>query len=113
MLINIKELISKNSAKKSIGDTLLQVERDQLQYLQNKRHKSDEDDVRKLSTYNKMEYRIRVLQITQTFLYPDRRISLATRNISSRTRRPVLDLVLILQQNRCLQDIIMIPLRNF
>lgn len=86
---------TKQSSKENLGDALLQVEKEKLQYLQNKKIRNDEYDedlnffrsllphVRTLSAYDKMEYRMRVIKITQEFLRPTQSIIPATRNIDS------------------------------
>lgn len=79
-----KKSQKKRSNQHSLGDALLQVEKDKLQYLKEKRAKREEDDedlnffksllphVTKFSAYDKMEYRIRVMKITQELLNPTR-----------------------------------------
>lgn len=70
----------KNISKQGVGEALLKVEQRKLEYLEQKRNKKEEDDedmnffksllphVKTLSAYDKLEYRMRIMKLTQDFL---------------------------------------------
>ncbi|XP_017467135.1 PREDICTED: uncharacterized protein LOC108359684 [Rhagoletis zephyria] len=70
---------AKRSKQDSLGDALLQIEMEKLNYLKEQElHKQDDEDlsffnsllpaVRKFSTVDKLDYRMMILQVTRNFL---------------------------------------------
>lgn len=73
----------KRTSADEVGQALLQVERQKLEYLEQKRSRKEEDDedlnffksllphVKTFSAFDKLEYRMRVMKITKDFLQKD------------------------------------------
>uniref|UniRef100_A0A0K8V1Z9 BESS domain-containing protein n=1 Tax=Bactrocera latifrons TaxID=174628 RepID=A0A0K8V1Z9_BACLA len=69
-------------SEEGIGNALLQMEKEKLRFLQEKRAKKDEDDedlcffksllphVKNMSSSDKIQYRIKVLQLTHEWIHP-------------------------------------------
>lgn len=89
---NARKCPKKRSSKnvEDVGQALVQIEKQKLQFLEQKRNTTEEDEdlmffksllpyVRKMSAYEKLEYRMKVMKLTQEFINPNQN-SHATEN---------------------------------